>query len=93
VKVRLSTAALADRRRADEYYDGSRALTAFRDELREAIRYIASYPHGAPRVRAEIRAKALRRFPYSILYRVSGDTIRILAIAHHAQDPDAFLTR
>lgn len=93
MKVRLSTAALGDRRNAERYYEGSAALVAFRDELREAVRYLASYPEGAPRVREEIRAKTLKRFPYSLLYRVSGDTVRILAIVHHAQDAETFLAR
>jgi toxin ParE1/3/4 len=93
VRVRLSTAALHDRRQAERYYEGSAALIAFRDELRDAIGYIASYPEGAPRVREEIRAKTLKRFPYSLLYRVSGDTVRILAIVHHAQEPETFLAR
>jgi hypothetical protein len=29
----------------------------------------------------------LQRFPYGVIYRVAGDTLRILAIAHRRQRP------
>lgn len=92
MRVRLATAALGDRRHAESYYSGA-ALTRFRDELRAAIRYVSAFPQGAPRVRGELRVKTLRRLPYSLLYRISGNTVRILAIVHQAQDPEPFLAR
>jgi plasmid stabilization system protein ParE len=36
-----------------------------------------------------IRRALLRRFPYSVLYRILDDgTVRILAIRHHKRHPD-----
>ncbi len=93
MKVRLSTAALRDRRDAEHHYEGSSVLARFRDELRAAIRYVGSYPEGAPRVRGELRMKTLRGLPYSLLYRISGDTVRILAIVHQSQETETFFQR
>jgi hypothetical protein len=29
----------------------------------------------------------MRRFPYSLIYTVIGDEVRILAVAHHSRRP------
>lgn len=93
MKVRLATPALRDRRDLERHYEGSSALRGFREEFLRAIRYITMYPQGAPKARGEVRAKTMRRFPYSILYRITGDTVFVLAIVHHAQDADPFFGR
>ena len=30
----------------------------------------------------------MRRFPYSIIYRVEGDEVRILVAKHHSRHPE-----
>lgn len=93
MKARFATPAHDDLREAEHHYAGTPVLERFRDDLRRAVRYIETYPEGAPRVRGEIRAKTLRGFPYSLLYRVSGDIVRILAIVHQSQDTERFIRR
>lgn len=36
--------------------------------------------------RQDTRECVLRRFPYTIIYRASGNTIRIVRVLHHARE-------
>jgi plasmid stabilization system protein ParE len=58
----------------------------FLTEIEKAIEGILDFPQRYPRVKGEIRRCFVKRFPFSILFRVVDDkTIRILAIRHHRQ--------
>lgn len=39
-------------------------------------------------VAGELRRANLRRFPYHFLFRIHGDTVRILVLRHHHRAPD-----
>jgi toxin ParE1/3/4 len=41
----------------------------------------------------EIHKAGLKRFPFNVLYRVSGNYVQILAIAHHRRRPGYWLGR
>lgn len=59
----------------------------FLDEFERAANLIAEYPGlGTPASRGR-RLMPLRRFPFSLLYRVADAEIRISAIAHHRRRP------
>jgi plasmid stabilization system protein ParE len=60
---------------------------AFVNEIEHTIRLILDYPEAAPVVRGSIRKKLVRRFPYAILYRITPDGIRILAIMNLRRRP------
>jgi plasmid stabilization system protein ParE len=74
---------------AADYYDmecpglGS----AFLDEIETAINEIADFPEASPVIRGRIRTKTTVRFPYSLIYSVLPDEIRILAVAHQRRRP------
>ena len=36
---------------------------------------------------ADCRRILLRKFPYSLVYRASGDDLLIVAVLHHRRDP------
>ena len=61
--------------------------SAFLSEVEYSIDRIKEYPDASPAVLKLIRKKALRRFPYSVLYSVLGERIRILAIASQKRRP------
>ena len=57
---------------------GDRFLVAFG----HARDILLRYPRSGPRTRGG-RRKRIGRFPYDIIYRIHGDLIFIVAIAHH----------
>ncbi len=74
---------------AAEYYESqvSGLGIAFLTEVERATNLIRQNPESSPRILKVIRRKILRRFPYSILYSIVGNSIRILAIANQKRRP------
>jgi hypothetical protein len=60
---------------------------AFLSEVERVIEQIETNPESAPRILKAIRRKLLRGFPYSIMYSLVNDSIRILAIANEKRRP------
>jgi len=74
---------------AAHYYHTRRSGlgATFLDEVEKAIAQITTNPMAAPMIRGDVRRKLVRRFPYSVLYAVRGETLRILAIANQKRRP------
>lgn len=68
---------------ADEFYE------EFRRTMLEAARNPASFSIRA----ADLRRANLRRFPYHILFRIVGDTVRVLVVRHHRRHPEIGIER
>jgi plasmid stabilization system protein ParE len=60
---------------------------AFLSEVERGVKLILQNPESGPRIYKVVRRKTIRRFPYSIMYSISSNSIRILAIAHHKRRP------
>jgi len=66
----------------------------FRSEIYATIDRIRSNPLQFPVVEHDIRRGFVRRFPYSVLFRiVNDDTARVLVIRHHRRRPTFGLNR
>lgn len=65
----------------------------FLDEVAHAIEAISRYPEVSPLVWGGIRKKLLHKFPYSLLYSVRSDEIRLLAVAHQKRRPFYWCSR
>ena len=63
------------------------AAEAFLRELEHAAVLIAESLGVWPRYEGESRRYVLRRFPFDIIYRESGRTIEVIALAHHKRKP------
>ena len=89
--MRVSFNQLAERElnEAAEYYQRESPLlsAAFLAEVEHTCAQITEYPEGAPAVLGAIRRRLLRRFPYALLYRLHGDTVRILAVMNLKRRP------
>ena len=74
---------------ATEYYNSQvRGLgLAFLTEVERATEQISQFPESSPRILKVVRQKLLRRFPYSIMYSIVGNSIRILSIANQKRRP------
>lgn len=67
---------------------------SFISEMERATELIAGRPEiGVLVADQNIRRISVRRFPYSLIYRVLSDRIRVLAISHHKRQPRYWLGR
>jgi plasmid stabilization system protein ParE len=87
--------AQAELNEAAAYYEAARPGLgeAFLSEVQRAIGALAATPLAGVEVDRRIRWWLVRRFPYSVLYRVRDDHIRVLAIAHQKRRPLYWRTR
>jgi toxin ParE1/3/4 len=62
-------------------------------EVRRVIDRISTHPELHGIVLKDIRRTAVRRFPYSIFYRVTPARIDVLAVFHDSRDPAEWQSR
>ena len=60
---------------------------AFLSEVERVVEQIETNPESAPRILKTVRRILLRGFPYSVMYSIVDDSIRILAIANQKRRP------
>lgn len=91
----LTAAARKDIAEAQDWYKReSTALTAsFRAELDRQMDRLVNRPSLFPFARADVRRAKLRRFPYSLLFRVMPDGIYVIACFHSSRDPGVWQRR
>jgi hypothetical protein len=54
---------------------------------------VAAAPLRWPAYRAKTRRYVFRRFPYSLVYKVYGDLVRVLAVAHDKRRSNYWVSR
>jgi plasmid stabilization system protein ParE len=77
-------------------YYAARSPKAARDFLADfeaAVQRIGQLPNAWPLVGKGLRRCLMSSFPYQIIYRVQGDTIRIYAVAHSKRRPGYWTKR
>lgn len=77
-------------------YDESEVVglgSAFLVEVEHAIASICEHPEACPRILQMVHRKLLRRFPYSIMYSIAAERLRILAVASQKRRPLHWLGR
>lgn len=82
--VRFHPAAAQEADAAFDWY-ADRDLSAahgFREDLRHAVDAVADHPLTWPRHGRYARRYVFPRFPFSLVYRLRGDEIEIIAVAH-----------
>jgi plasmid stabilization system protein ParE len=55
--------------------------------MEAAIDDLGAQPESWPEIEDGIRRRPLRRFPYSVLYRIDKDEIVIVAVMHQRRHP------
>lgn len=65
----------------------ARAAAGFEAAFERAIEALAFNPALYPPLDERHRFCLLRRYPYSIIYRVDADEVRVVAVAHFHQRP------
>jgi plasmid stabilization system protein ParE len=89
--VRVLRSAEHDITRAMAWYSAEQEGLGleFLQSVDEAIRQVQVNPGAYRKRRREYRGILLKRFPYTLYFRVVGDTVRIAAVLHHRRGPAA----
>lgn len=96
MQVSLSNEALADAGAAIDWYINKNALTSaddFANELAHALRLLSNFPEAGMSGALSTRMMPLQSFPYSLVYRLQHDQVRVIAIAHHSRRPTYWVGR
>ena len=93
----LHPEASEDLRDAASFYHeqaGTSLPQSFLGEFEQSINRLLQQPAlGAPWRGRGRRRYLMKHFPYSLVYTVSDDEIRILAVAHHSRRPGYWASR
>ena len=85
-----------DLREAAEFYRkraGNELAQALLAEFEQSVNILLKHPTLGPIWRNGRRRLVMRRFPYSLIYSVVDQQIRILAVAHQSRRPDYWRDR
>ena len=74
---------------AARYYETEAAGlgVSFLVDVEAAVEQVRAHPEANQLISPEVRRKLLRRFPYSVLYTIEPDRIRVLAVSHQRRRP------
>jgi plasmid stabilization system protein ParE len=59
----------------------------FETNAEQALMFVASHPEAPPLCDEVHRYRKIRRYPYGLVYRIVGQTVFVVAIAHDRQLP------
>ena len=96
MRVSLSDEARADANAAADWYIAEGAFDAAEDlanTLDRVFGLLCDSPSMGEQAAHDTRMLALHDFPYSLIYRIQGDEIRVIAIAHHSRRPGYWVGR
>jgi toxin ParE1/3/4 len=96
MKLVIVPAALAELHDAAAFYTmkaNAKLGLTFVTEFERAANLILANPLLGSEFRNNRRRYLLRRFPYSIIYQVTPEELRILAVAHHTRHPGYWVHR
>jgi plasmid stabilization system protein ParE len=89
LKVRFLASARGELEAAARHYRerNPSAAVAFRRDVMRAVTWVSAQPLAWPVFGADSRRCLCSRFPYGLIYRVHGDTVVVLAVAHTRRKP------
>lgn len=96
MKAIFLKAAQAELNTAIDYYTdhaSERVAEAFLQDVLHTRQRLIDHPELGKFVSKRLRALALKHFPYFLIYRFSGDTISIHAVAHQRRRPGYWVGR
>src|SRR5437899_10490399 len=87
--VRFHPAAAREAESAYDWYVARNLAAAhgFREELRHAVDAVASSPRTSPRHGSRARRYLFPRFPFSLVSRLPGAEVEVIAVAHGRRRP------
>lgn len=87
--LKISKLAFLEIEDAKEYYNLQKATLGdtFKNDVKKSIENIKQFPTLYPNITNNIKRCLLHRFPYSIFYAISDNTILVLSVAHQHRKP------
>jgi toxin ParE1/3/4 len=87
IEINYHPEASAEIEAATAWYMGRSPAAAIRlvEEVDQVMAMIRQFPELQPSYDAKHRFAVLRRFPYSIVYRVDEERLRVMAFAHSSR--------
>lgn len=95
MKLELLELAQLEIEDSKDYYNlqQSKLGDSFKKDIQSSIDKIFDLPNLYPEVAPDIRRCLLHRFPFSVIYSITNETVIILAIAHQARKPFYWIDR
>ena len=96
ISIRLHPAAQREIRRAFEWYlqeAGQRIAAGFLDDFEQTLALLKRHPEIGETCSSRTRRLVFQRHPYTVVYRLAGETLEIVAIAHHSRKPEYWAVR
>ena len=89
MRIRFTSAAELDLKRAIEFYDAAQKGLGFEllCEVKDAKKRIQSNPLAWPKFSPRTRRCRTHRFPYALFYQVRPDEIVVLSVVDLRSDP------
>jgi toxin ParE1/3/4 len=80
---------------AQWYLEDGGSVVAERYEwaVKRALELLERMPKIGRPAYPEVRVWALKRFPYTLVYRVQGEEITVVAVAHQSREPGYWIGR
>lgn len=95
MKLEFHPGAEADATEAQFWYAERSAIAAraFLTELTASVERVAQAPKAWPLYLAGTRRYFFPTFPFSLVYRVTENTLTVVAVAHHRRKPGYWSSR
>lgn len=96
ISIRLHPAARREIRRAFEWYlqeAGPHIAAGFLDDFEHTLALLKNHPEIGEPGGSNTRRLIFQRYPYTVVYRLKGDTLEIVATAHHSRHPEYWAGR
>jgi plasmid stabilization system protein ParE len=90
MRISLSSDAQSDFNVAIDWYIEELAFAAaddFADEFEHALSMLSGFPNIGVAGSHKTRIFTLQNFPYSLVYRIQPEYVRVIAVAHHSRRP------
>jgi len=96
ISLRLHPAARQEVRRAFDWYlreAGQRIAAGFLDDFQHTLSFLKNHPEIGEPGGSHTRRRVFQRYPYTVVYRLKGEILEIIAIAHHSRHPEYWAGR
>ena len=93
--VRLTSAAVQDLALAERWYldEAPHVLASFEEEIDSTFGLISDRPELYQTVESTVRRTPVRKFPFSVFYRILPEWIEVVAVMHQSRDPRTWQRR